>query len=80
MAEADEPIRDVVGLEPNVFGFKFLVRPPVTDGRSDEHTLAGEDLEQRIVVLDWEFLSSRRRSGGNDGCVVDCGGRPRFRR
>jgi len=45
VTETDQPVGDIVRLKADVLGFEFLVRPPVTDGRVDEHTLAGEHLQ-----------------------------------
>ena len=49
--ETDEPLRDLVRGQSEVFRPELLVRPPVTDGHIEEHTLAGEDWEEWVHTL-----------------------------
>ena len=51
VAEADEAFRHVVGVEPHVLRVELLARPPVADVHRDEHALAGQHVEQLLVVV-----------------------------
>ena len=48
VAEADQPVGDSVGREPEIFGPEFLAAAPVAHADVDEHALAGEDVEQVV--------------------------------
>gem|GEM_PF-2132156 len=49
VAEADEPVAELGGIQTEVFGAEFLGRPPVADGGMDEHAGA----RQRVQQLGW---------------------------
>jgi hypothetical protein len=46
VTELDEPVGDVCGIEPEVFGLSFLQPAPVTDGGGDKHSPAAHGVEE----------------------------------
>ena len=41
VTQADEPVRNLVRFQPDVFRLEFLVCPPVADGDTDEDAFPG---------------------------------------
>ena len=46
MAEADQPIRYIIGAQSDVFGPEFLASAPVADAHIDKDSLAREHVEE----------------------------------
>jgi len=49
VAEADEPIRNILGIQPQIFGFELLATAPEADADIAENALARERVEQGAI-------------------------------
>ncbi len=50
MTELDQPVGDVRGIKPEVFGIEPLTTPPVTDGGGDKDAPAADAVEEGLVL------------------------------
>ena len=50
VAELDETIADMGGIEPEVFGIEAFATAPLTDGGGDEHSAPADAIEKRLIV------------------------------
>ena len=52
MTKLDEPVGNVRGIKPQIFGAEFLAPAPVTDGRCDKDSPAAHGVEE-VGVVGW---------------------------